>query len=483
MYIGLDLGSSGLRALLIDEQQQVRGSAEAHYDMLRPHAGWSEQNPADWIEATKACFSALRADFPQDMSAVRGIGISGQMHGATVLDKARTVLRPCILWNDTRSAVEAAELDANPHFRALTGNIVFPGFTAPKLAWMRNHEPDLFAQVDLVLLPKDYLRLWLTGEEVGDFSDAAGTSWLDGGTRQWSAELLAETNLSPDNMPRLVNGSDASGTVRDAVAQELGLPGGVVVAGGGADNAVAACGIGAVKGGQGFVSLGTSGVLLAAIDQWATSPAQAVHAFCHAVPDAWYQMGVTLSATDSANWLSGVTGQSVPDMAQSVGEQLSGPSAVTFLPYLSGERTPHNDATMRGAFVGLEHQSDSAALMQAVMEGVAFSIADCMDALKGSGTAINTLLAIGGGSQSRFWVETLATVLGQPIGLLAGGENGAAMGAARLAIMATTGASTADVMHAPAAAETIDPSTEHSAAYADALARYRRLYPALKAAL
>ena len=483
MYIGLDLGSSGLRALLIDEQQTVRGSAESHYEMLRPHPGWSEQNPADWIAATKACFAALNAEFPKDMKAVRGIGISGQMHGATVLDAARRVLRPCILWNDTRSAVEAAALDADPRFRDLTGNIVFPGFTAPKLAWMRTHEPDLFAQVDLVLLPKDYLRLWLTGEEVSDFSDAAGTSWLDGGSREWSADLLAETGLTPANMPPLVHGSASSGHVRDAVAGELGLPTGVTVAGGGADNAVAACGIGAVRGGQGFVSLGTSGVLLAAIDQWATSPAQAVHAFCHAVPDAWYQMGVTLSATDSANWLSGVTGQSVPEMAASVGETVRGPSEVMFLPYLSGERTPHNDASMRGAFIGLAHQSDSAALMQAVMEGVAFSMADCMDALKSSGTAIDSLLAIGGGSQSRFWVETLATVLGQPIGLLAGGENGAAMGAARLAIMATTGGSTDEIMHTPTAAETIDPRREHSAAYADALARYRRLYPALKASL
>ena len=483
MYIGLDLGSSGLRALLIDENQQVRGAAEAHYEMLRPHPGWSEQVPADWIEATHACFAQLRTDFPDDMAALRGIGISGQMHGATVLDRARQVLRPCILWNDTRSAVEAAELDADPRFRELTGNIVFPGFTAPKLAWMRNHEPDLFAQVDLVLLPKDYLRLWLTGEEVSDFSDAAGTSWLDGGTRQWSAELLDQTGLGPEHMPALVNGSDASGIVRAEVADALGLPAGVVVAGGGADNAVAACGIGAVRGGQGFVSLGTSGVLLAAIDQWATSPGQAVHAFCHAVPDAWYQMGVTLSATDNANWLATVTGQTVPAMAQAVGDQISGPSPVTFLPYLSGERTPHNDAGMRGAFVGLEHQSSPAQLMQAVMEGVAFSMADCQVALQSSGTAINSLFAIGGGSQSRRWVETLATVLGQPVGLLAGGENGAAMGAARLAIMAATGASAASVMLAPQPAETIDPRTEFSAAYEDALNRYRRLYPALKSAL
>ena len=483
MFVGLDLGSSGLRALLIDEDQSVLGSTEAHYDMLRPHAGWSEQDPADWIKALKTCFASLKADFPQAFQSVKGIGISGQMHGATVLDKDRNVIRPCILWNDTRSHKEAAALDADPRFRDLTGNIVFPGFTAPKLAWMQAHEPELFAQVDLVLLPKDYLRLWLTGEEVGDFSDAAGTSWLDGGKRDWDAGLLAATGLSAANMPRLVNGSDASGTVKDDLAAALGLPSGVVVAGGGADNAVAACGIGAVRGGQGFVSLGTSGVLLAAIDQWATSPAKAVHAFCHAVPDAWYQMGVTLSAADSATWLSTITGQSVPDMAKAVGDSISGPSDVTFLPYLSGERTPHNDAAMRGAFVGLAHQSDSATLMQAVMEGVSFSMRDCMEALKSSGTKIDNLLAIGGGSQSRFWVETLATVLGQPIGLLSGGENGAAMGAARLAIMAATGASTSDVMHAPTPAEVIDPRKDLTAAYEEAYDRYGRLYPALKSAL
>lgn len=483
MFVGLDLGSSGLRALLIDADQRVIGAAEAAYEMHRPHAGWSEQDPADWIEATQTCFAKLRAAFPAEVGAVQGIGISGQMHGATVLNSERDVIRPCILWNDTRSHHEAATLDADPAFRSQTGNIVFPGFTAPKLAWMCEHEPDLFTQVDLVLLPKDYLRLWLTGEEVGDFSDAAGTSWFDSGTKDWSDTLLAATGLSRANMPRLITGSEASGTLRADVADLLGLPAGVIVAGGGADNAVAACGIGAVKGGRGFVSLGTSGVLLAAIDQWATNPERAVHAFCHAVPDAFYQMGVTLSATDSANWLASVTGEPVPAMAAALGAKIKGPSDVTFLPYLSGERTPHNDASMRGAFVGLAHQSDSAALMQAVMEGVAFSMADCLAALQSSGTAIDSLLAIGGGSQSRFWVETLATVLGQPIGLLSGGENGAAMGAARLAMMAATGAPTDAVMHSPAVAETIDPVAALMPAYEDALARYRRLYPALKAAL
>lgn len=483
MYVGLDLGSSGQRALLIDEDQTVLGATEAAYEMQRPHPGWSEQDPADWIRATQTCFAALKASFPQAFAAIKGIGISGQMHGATVLDKARDVIRPCILWNDTRSHAEAAALDADPRFRALTGNIVFPGFTAPKLAWMQAQEPDLFDRVDLVLLPKDYLRFWLTGEEVGDFSDAAGTSWLDGGKRAWDEALLAATGLSTANMPRLVNGSAVSGVVKDDIAALLGLPAGVVVAGGGADNAVAACGIGAVRGGQGFVSLGTSGVLLAAIDQWATAPAKAVHAFCHAVPEAWYQMGVTLSAADSATWLSGLTGQSVPAMAAAVGDRISGPAAEIFLPYLSGERTPHNDAAMRGAFVGLAHQSDPACLMQAVMEGVSFSMRDCMEALKASGTRIDSLLAIGGGSQSRFWVETLATVLDQPVGLLAGGENGAAMGAARLAIMAATGAETSAVMHAPRPAETIDPQAGLRAAYDDAYGRYGRLYPALKAVI
>ena len=235
MFIGLDLGTSGLKAVLVDDAQAILAEATAPLEVARPALGWSEQAPASWLDAADAVMQSLAAQV--SLASVRGIGLSGQMHGATLLDANDDVLRPCILWNDTRSAVEAAELDADPKFRALTGNIVFPGFTAPKLLWVARHEPDLFAKLARVLLPKDYLRLWLTGEAVAEMSDAAGTSWLDVGKRDWSDDLLAATGMTRAQMPRLVEGWDVSGQVRDALAERWGLPKGVVVAGGGGDNA------------------------------------------------------------------------------------------------------------------------------------------------------------------------------------------------------------------------------------------------------
>ena len=292
MYLGLDLGTSGLKALLIDDDQRVVDEAQAPLQVARPHPGWSEQAPDDWLAAAGQALDALAAR--QDLGRVRGIGLSGQMHGATLLDASDTVLRPCILWNDTRSHAEAAAMDADPAWRRISGNIVFPGFTAPKLAWVAAHEPQLFERVAKVLLPKDYLRLWLTAEHVAEMSDAAGTSWLDTGARDWSDELLARTGLSRAAMPRLVEGSQVSGTLRPDLARRWGLAQGVVIAGGGGDNAASAIGMGVVRAGQGFVSLGTSGVLFAATDGYAPDPATAVHTFCHALPGTWHQMGVIL---------------------------------------------------------------------------------------------------------------------------------------------------------------------------------------------
>ncbi|MEL7127015.1 MAG: xylulokinase, partial [Pseudomonadota bacterium] len=297
MYLGLDLGTSGVKALLISDEQTVIGSATAPLQVTRPHPGWSEQDPDSWISATEAALRQLAGAY--DLSGVRGIGLSGQMHGATLLDAADTVLRPCILWNDTRSAAEAASMDANPIFRAQTGNIVFPGFTAPKLAWVKAHEPEIFAKTARVLLPKDYVRLWLTGEPVSEMSDAAGTSWLDVGARDWSDDLLAATDLGREHMPRLVEGSQPSGQLRDGVATPFGLRAGIPVAGGAGDNAASAVGVGVARPGEGFVSLGTSGVLFAAADGYAPDPATALHTFCHALPGQWHQMGVILAATDA----------------------------------------------------------------------------------------------------------------------------------------------------------------------------------------
>lgn len=480
MYLGLDLGTSGVKAMLIDGDQKIIGSANGSLDVSRPHSGWSEQEPAHWVRATEEAVAGLKAKHPKELAAVKGIGLSGQMHGATLLDASDKVLRPCILWNDTRSYVEAAALDADPRFRKLTGNIVFPGFTAPKLAWVAKNEPEIFAKVAKVLLPKDYLRLWLTGEHISEMSDSAGTSWLDTGKRAWSSELLAATNLDEKQMPTLIEGTEQGGKLRAELASAWGISGDVVVAGGAGDNAASACGMGTVSDGAAFVSLGTSGVLFAANAAYLPKPESAVHAFCHALPNTWHQMGVILSATDALNWHSSVTGKSAADLTSELGESLKAPTGVTFLPYLSGERTPHNDAVIRGAFIGLEHESSRAVLTQAVLEGVSFAIRDNLEALRSAGTDISRVTAIGGGSRSRYWLASIATALGVPVDLPADGDFGAAFGAARLGLIAATGADPVAVCTPPVTAGTIEPVAALSGAYENAYKRYRSVYPAIK---
>lgn len=483
MFLGLDLGTSGVKAMLMDVHQNILATGNGALDVSRPHHGWSEQDPAHWVRATKEAVAAIRARHPEALASVKGIGLSGHMHGATLVGKDGRVLRPCILWNDTRSHVEAAALDADPRFRAITGNIVFPGFTAPKLAWVKKNEPDVFANIAKVLLPKDYLRFWLTGEYLSEMSDSAGTSWLDTGARKWSSELLAATDLDESQMPGLVEGTQEAGVLRAELLSEWGMVGRVVVAGGAGDNAASAIGMGTVASGSAFVSLGTSGVLFAANDRYRPNPASAVHAFCHALPDTWHQMGVILSATDALNWHSEITGKSAAELSQEVGDTLKAPTGVLFLPYLSGERTPHNDASIRAVFAGLGHESSRAALTQAVMEGVSFAVRDCLGALAAAGTEISRVTAIGGGSRSRYWLKSIATALNVPVDIPADGDFGAAFGAARLGLIAATGADPLSVCIAPATAETIEPDTSLSAAYDEAYGKYRALYPAIKAAL
>lgn len=475
MYIGLDLGTSGLKGVLIDDGQRVLAEATAPLLVTRPQDGWSEQAPADWIAAAEAVLDRLAA---HGLGAVRGIGLSGQMHGATLLDAADEVLRPCILWNDTRAHAEATRLDADPRFRAIIGNIVFPGFTAPKLDWVRAHEPALWDRVAKVLLPKDYLRLWLTGEHVAEMSDAAGTSWLDTGARDWSDDLLAATGLGRAQMPRLVEGSAVSGVLRETLAARWGLPKGVIVAGGGGDNAASGVGVGVVRAGDAFVSLGTSGVLFAANDGYHPDPASAVHTFCHAVPGTWHQMGVILAATDALNWYARLLGQEVAALTADLGS-LQAPGRTLFLPYLGGERTPLNSATIRGAFAGLDHATDRQAATRAVLEGVAFAIRDCRDALAATGTRITRLLAVGGGSRSGYWLRLIATALDCPVQLPVAGDFGAAFGAARLAIMAVTDAG-AEIATPPQIAREIPPDRSLTAAFDAGHARFRAAQTLLK---
>ena len=481
MYLGLDLGTSGLRVLLVDAEETVIAEAEATYTVAHKHPGWSEQDPADWCRALAAALGDLSARAPDAVRQIRALSFSGHMHGATLLDAEGEVLRPCMLWNDTRSFAEAARLDAQPEFRAMTGNIVFPGFTAPKLAWVFAHEPEIFARIHKVLLPKDYMVWYLTGVAASEMSDAAGTSWLDTGARAWSDPLLEATGLRRDQMPKLFEGSEIVAEIRADRATALGLPPGVKVIAGAGDNAAAACGIGALAEGQGFVSLGTSGVLLAARDGFHPQAATAVHSFCHAVPDTWYQMGVMLAATDSMNWLSRMLGESPAALTSALGDDLRGPGKVRFLPYLSGERTPHNDSAVRGAFYGLDIAGDRSDLTQAVIEGVSMGLRDSLEALRSAGANPKQLLAIGGGTGSRYWVRLLATILGLPLAIPAHGEFGAALGAARLARCGETGDDPKSVMTAPAIAEVIDPDRALQPAFENTYAAFRESFAALKA--
>jgi len=470
-YIGLDLGTSSLKAILIDEDETVLAEHTVPLSVQRPHDGWSEQDPASWAAAADAALAALVGK--ADCSALAGIGLSGHMHGATLLDADDRVLRPCMLWNDTRSAAQAARMDADPRYRAITGNIVFPGFTAPKVEWVRETEPAVFEKIAKILLPKDYLRLHLTGDHVAEMSDAAGTAWFDTGVRDWSDALLADCQLSRAQMPSLVEGSAISGRLRDG----FGLPS-VPVAGGAGDNAAAAIGAGVVQDGTAFLSLGTSGVLFAANDGYRPDPATAVHTFCHAVPGTWHQMGVILAATDALEWLARLTGQTAAGLTRELGP-LQAPGRTLFLPYLGGERTPHNNAAIRGQFLHLDHATDAKAATRAVLEGVAYAFADSRDALAATGTTIRQALAIGGGAKSAYWLEVLATVLGFSLDVPRAGDFGAALGAARLGRMAATGAG-AEIATTPPIERAVTPDAGLTAAFTEGHARYRDSYQALK---
>jgi len=483
-YLGLDIGTSGVKAILIDRAGKALGEATAKsVEPVRPHPGWSEQNPADWWTACQQAMDALSKSHPSEMAAVRGIGLSGHMHGAVLLGRNDEVLRPCILWNDGRSAAECAEMEAAlPRLRDIAGNIAMPGFTAPKIAWVRKHEPDIYARLAKVLLPKAYVRLLMTGDYVEEMSDASGTLWLDVKKRDWSDELLAVTGLDRSHMPRLVEGSAPSGELKPELAKRWGMTGKVVIAGGAGDNAAAACGIGAIRPGEGFVSLGTSGVLFVSNEKFRPNTAGAVHAFCHAIPDTWHQMGVILSATDSLNWLSSATGKKQAELSAAAEASFKGPGEEIFLPYLSGERTPHNNAGARGSFVGLSHLSDQARLAQAVMEGVTFAFRDCQRVLKDAGTTFDRLLAVGGGSKSALWLRLIATNLDIEIAVPEDGDFGGALGAARLGLCAAEGDDPAAVMTMPGIKQVISPDASLRDAYTAQYARYRALYPAIEEA-
>ena len=483
MFLGIDLGTSEVKLLLLDAAGGIVGQAGAPLDVSRPQPLWSEQPPAQWWRATHDAVARLRAAHPAEFVRVQGIGLSGQMHGAVLLDADDAVLRPAILWNDGRSHAECAELgERAPRLHDIAANLAMPGFTAPKLLWVRRHEPEVFARVRSVLLPKDWLRLQLTGQKVSDPSDAAGTLWLDVAARDWSDELLAACGLRRTHMPRLVESNAPSGVVRPELAQAWGLGPEVVVAGGAGDNAASAIGVGATEPGDGFISLGTSGVLFVVNDRHRANAASAVHAFCHALPRRWHQMSVMLSAASCLKWFVQFSGAADEATLLSEVAALS-PDALAeaplFLPYLAGERTPHNDPFAPGVFYGLSHQSGRALGAYAVLEGVAFGLADGLAALRDSGTTVRRLSLVGGGARSALWAQLIADALDVEIVRPAGADAGGALGAARLGWMAT-GASVQQACAKPAVAARFVPDPARHATLAPRLQRFRQIYRQLK---
>lgn len=481
MYLGLDFGTSSVKGVLIDAKQKIVATASAPLKVSRPQPGWSEQNPEDWWKACNTVVKTLGKMKPKAIAAVEGIGLSGQQHGATLLGKDGKALRPCILWNDARSFRECEDIEkAESRAREISGNIPLAGFTAPKLLWVKKHEPKIFAQVAKVLLPKDYIRFRMTGDYASDMSDSSGTYWLDIAKRDWSDKLLAAGSMSIDQMPKLYEGTDATGRLTPAVAKSWGMPKRPVVAGGGGDNAAAACGIGAVTDNSALVSIGTSGVLFVSNDTFRPNAGRAVHAFCHAVPGTWHQMGVILSAAASLEWLATILGKPAPKLTGALGNTLTGPSPALMLPYLSGERTPVADAQVRGLIMGLGHESDHKTLTHAALDAVAFAFRDSLEALKDAGTEVKRVTAVGGGSKSELWLKIIATVLGVPVDLPAAGDVGGAFGAARLGLIAATGADFRKVLTAPKTARTIKPEPKARDAYEAHYRRYASIYPAIK---
>jgi xylulokinase len=470
---GLDVGTSGLKGVAVSADGRLVARAERDYPFQTPQPGWAEQNPEVWWQAARAVLGELQAS----AGAPAGIGLSGQMHGLVVLDESGRVLRPAILWNDQRTASECEEIEARigrERLIELTGNRALTGFTAPKLLWLSHHEPERYAQIAHVLLPKDYVRLRLCGELATDVSDASGTLLFDVAGRRWSEEVCGALSIPRAWLAPALESVAASGTTSD----------GVPVAAGAGDQAAGAVGVGVVEPGTASVVLGTSGVVFSPLEHYAADPDGRTHTFCHAVPGVWHAMGVMLSAAGSLAWLRGATApeRAVAELVDEAERWPAGCEGLLFLPYLAGERTPHADPSARASFTGLSLRHDRGALVRAVLEGVAFGLRDCLDVLRAAGADPQAARVSGGGARSRLWLRILASALELPLTRTQVDE-GAAFGAALLGGVAA--GLWSDVGEATAAvvpAETIAPEPEWTRAYAVALERYRALYPALKGA-
>ncbi|EMJ5972992.1 TPA: xylulokinase [Proteus mirabilis] len=476
MYLGLDLGTSSVKAIIMNEQGDVVASHSIPLTLSRPHPQWSEQDPQAWWQATDEAIKQLSRTQP--MEQIQAIGLSGQMHGAVLLDAQQNILRPAILWNDGRSVKQCLRLAKQyPQFKEITGNLVMPGFTAPKLQWVAENEAEIFCQIAHVLLPKDFLRWKMSGNFASDMSDAAGTLWLDMQKRDWSDELLAAMGLSRCQMPTLFEGNQITGYLLPEIAKKWQMKQVPIIAGGG-DNAAGAIGVGVYQPGQGMLSLGTSGVYFVVSEKFLQNSDNAVHSFCHALPQTWHLMSVILSAASCLDWVCQLTGISdVGAMFKEIEQHAHSDSSLLFLPYLSGERTPYNNADAKGVFWGLTHQHQRADLCRAVLEGVSFALRQGIEVADKAGQHADNITLIGGGARSEYWRQLLADITGKTLDYRQGGDVGPALGAARLAQLAINPAHLSQIILSQPKLETRHvPNLEKHKAYQDKYNAFKKLY-------
>jgi xylulokinase len=483
-YLGVDIGTTNVKALLVNGRQRIIAQGSEPVPTLRRRAGWSEQHPKSWWSAFTKIGTALRRQAPRQWADVAAIGLTGQMHACLCLDERNLPLRPAILWNDGRALSECIALAASvPGLREIVGVAPMPGFTAPKFLWLARHEPQIFDRIAHVLLAKDYVRLRLTGEHLTDVSDAAGSLMLDQGSRQWSRAILAAIGLSIAQLPRLVEGTAAASVISAAASRQLGLSRDTIVAGGGGDVAAGAVGIGAVDDGDAFISLGTSAQYFLVRNRYRLPSNSTIHAFAHCLPSRWYEMAALLNGASCLAWITRLLDIGSLDTAlKVVSQNFSAPSPLLFLPYLAGERTPHNDPALRAMMLGISHTTAPADLVRAVLEGVALALADVQSCLDSPGSLTTPIAIIGGGARSLPWVQIIADVLGRDVVVCRDAAAAAPLGAARLARMAFTGETVSSVCTRPPVLKRLRPRRAAHTLYRNRLELFRQSQAALSIA-
>ncbi len=476
MYLGIDLGTTSLKVILTDDHLQCVATASAPLTVSRPAPLFSEQNPHHWWNALNTAMLELRAKNALEMKKVIAVGLSGQQHGATLLDQSNRILRPAILWNDGRASVECVSLmQSVPNACDIVGSVIMPGFTAPKLGWVKKHEPDIFKKTHKILLPKDYLRLLMSGDHATDLSDASGTGWLDVQKRQWSDDLLSACELGVQHMPQLFEGNAVTGTVQSSVANAWGLSDRVKIIAGAGDNAASAMSMGCVNKDTMVLSLGTSATIFMATPQFEPNTNAGVHTFCHAVPDFWHHMAVHLNGASCLTWAAELLHQDLSQLILS-SEKNHHDNSVLFIPYLSGERTPHNNPHATGALLGLTHTVNPATVLQSVLEGIAFGLREGYHAIMKNASSVNEMTVVGGGAKSHYWGKIIASILNQPLTYRHSGAVGAAFGAAKLAWLSETQSDPRDSFCMPAIENVILPEKNWVNHYDDKYFLFQKMY-------